>query len=104
MKLYHLFFLVFIMQILFVLPFERSIEVWNNSVSEEEAYNYLRSQGLGPTITWKSGYAIITEPGPSGGNSGISEVFHADYLGNTFLNFSLLGCVYSLYKLKREKK
>jgi hypothetical protein len=95
MKLYHLLFLVFIIQTLFILPPQRNLEVWNNSITEEEAYTILRAKGLGPAITYPAGWATIQDPG------GYYTEYFAFYLGNTALNFILLVCVYSLYKIRK---
>jgi hypothetical protein len=99
MKLYHIFFIIFIIQILFILPFQRNIEVWNQSISEE-AYNYLRSNGIGPVSTYP-GTSTFTEIGPNGGNGGFSQIYLAFYIGNTAMNFMLLVCVVILYKLRK---
>jgi hypothetical protein len=95
MKLYHLFFIVFLIQVLFILPFQQNIEVWNNSISEEEAYGILRDHGIGPAITYPSGWFAFQDPG------GSYTEYYAFYSGNAALNFILLGCVVSLYKLRK---
>jgi hypothetical protein len=95
MKLYHLFFVVFLIQVLFILPFQRNIEVWDNSISEEEAYSILRDHGVGPAITYPGGWVAVQDPG------GSYTEYYAFYLGNAVLNFILFGCVVSLYKLRK---
>jgi hypothetical protein len=82
------------MQCFFILPFQKNIEVPEESASEEYARSFLASQGLGPMIFYQAGWAVT-------GSTGVTTEYYGFYSVNAILNLGLAVCVILLYKLKR---
>jgi len=93
-KFYHLFLLVLFIQCIFILPFQKNIEVLAQPASEEYAHDVLLGQGLGPMIFY-GGVGAVTAP------EGVTTSYFGFYLGNAAMNLCLAVCIVLLYKLKR---